>query len=89
MRITPPGRGEPGGPAELLGFAGRGCPLGGGCEWVFTYPEGYQDPLFDGTVAGFGEVVLPARRDALLGEINGHLRDHGITGLQFAWQATP
>ena len=88
MAITPPGRGEPGGPAELLGFASRRCPLGEGCEWIFTYPEGYQDPPYDGTVKGFGEVVLPARRDALLAELNGHLDSHGITEMRFGWEAT-
>ena len=30
-----------------------------------TYPEGYADPPSDGTVAGFRDVVLPARIRAI------------------------
>ncbi len=63
------------------------CPLGDDCDWVLTYPPGYRDPPYDGTVKGFGEVVLPRRTEALLESMNGHLDSHGLTEFRFAWEA--
>jgi len=36
----------------------------------FGYPADYRDPEYDGTVAGFRDVVLPARVKALEQSIN-------------------
>lgn len=50
-----------------------------------TYPDGYQDPPYDGTAQGFGETVIPARADALLTMLNEHLAGHGYADLRFEY----
>ncbi len=65
------------------------CPVNPACPWVFQWPEDYQDPGYDGTTDGFGEVVYPARRDAILDILNGHLADHGIMNVRLTWEGTP
>ena len=42
---------------------------------VVTYPEGYADPPSDGTVAGFRDVVLPARIRAIEQSLSEALAD--------------
>ena len=49
------------------------------------YPPGYRDPEYDGTVAGFCDVVLNARIAALTEGINDHYKDILPDGMQFEW----
>jgi hypothetical protein len=53
----------------------------------FGYPEGYEDPEYDGTVAGFRDVVLPARVKALEGSLNDAFADLLPEGCRFEWTA--
>jgi hypothetical protein len=49
------------------------------------YPDGYQDPDWDGTVAGFRDVVLPARIAALGESLNSAFGDLLPGGCEFRW----
>ena len=51
----------------------------------FGYPEDYRDPEYDGTVAGFRDVVLPARVKALEQSINETFADLLPEGCRFEW----
>jgi hypothetical protein len=51
----------------------------------FGYPEGYRDPPFDGTEAGFRDVVLPARVEALERSLNEAFADLLPEGCRFEW----
>ena len=51
----------------------------------FGYPEGYRDPEYDGTVAGFRDVVLPARVEALERSLNEALAGILPPGMRFEW----
>jgi hypothetical protein len=51
------------------------------------YPEGYQDPEWDGSEAGFRDVVLPARKAALAETINGRLAGMGFPDMRWEWGA--
>lgn len=53
----------------------------------FGYPEDYQDPEYDGTVAGFRDVVLPARVKALEKSLNEAFADILPPGARFEWTA--
>jgi hypothetical protein len=69
-----------------LSLTGLPCPLSDGCTFTLEYPEGYQDPVYDGTEAGF-TVIITARRDALLAVLNEHLESHGIDTMKWEWGA--
>lgn len=64
------------------------CPFDDGCGWTFGYPEGYRDPPWS-TARDFGEVVLPARREALQKSLNEHLDHHGFTNMRWEWEPVP
>lgn len=49
------------------------------------YPEGYTDPEWGGTEAGYRDVVLPARIAALTEGINERYADVLPEGMRFAW----
>jgi hypothetical protein len=51
----------------------------------FGYPEDYRDPEYDGTVAGFRDVVLPARVKALERSLNETFADLLPDGMRFEW----
>ena len=51
----------------------------------FGYPEDYQDPEYDGSVAGFRDVVLPARVKALEKSLNETFADLLPEGCRFEW----
>jgi hypothetical protein len=53
----------------------------------FGYPEDYEDPPFDGTTAGFRDVVLPARVEALERSLNEAFADLLPEGCRFEWVA--
>jgi len=55
---------------------------------TFGYPEDYRDPEYDGTVAGFRDVVLPARVKALEKSINEAFADLLPEGCRFEWVST-
>lgn len=61
------------------------CPLGDGCDGWPGYPDGYSDPPWDGTEAGFRDVVLPARSGALAESYTAHLAEHGFGEMRFGW----
>ena len=63
------------------------CPLGDDCDGFPGYPAGYADPPWDGTTAGFRDVVLPARTAALADSFTAHLASHGFADLRFEWQS--
>jgi hypothetical protein len=65
------------------------CPFGNDCDWHYGYPDGYADPPWDGTTAGFRDVVLPARTAAIRKSLNDHLASHGFADLRFEWQSSP
>lgn len=46
------------------------------------YPEGYQDPEWDGTERDFAATVLPARARAVAGMLSAGLPD----GMRLEWQ---
>jgi hypothetical protein len=52
---------------------------------IIGYPEGFRDPDFDGSVAGFGDVVIPARVDALCAEANRRLAELGHPEIRVVW----
>ena len=52
-----------------------------------SYPDGYADPPWDGTTAGFRDVVLPARTAAIADSFTAHLASHGFADLRFEWQS--
>ena len=62
------------------------CPLGDDCDGLGGYPDGYADPPWDGTTAGFRDVVLPARTAALADAFTAHLAFHGFADLRFEWE---
>jgi hypothetical protein len=49
---------------------------------VNAYPEGYQDPGWDGTERDFGATVLPARAQALAKSLSAGLP----YGMRLEWQ---
>lgn len=49
------------------------------------YPPGYRDPEWDGTEAGFRDVVLPARVKALEQGINEWFADVLPEGMRWEW----
>jgi hypothetical protein len=51
------------------------------------YPEGYQDPEWDGTEAQFRDKVLPARQAAISETLNAGLAGMGFPGLRWEWTA--
>jgi hypothetical protein len=51
----------------------------------FGYPEGYRDPEWDGTLAQYRDIVLPARMDALKQSMDAVLADAGFPDLHFEW----
>ena len=51
----------------------------------FGYPEDYRDPEYDGTVAGFRDVVLPARIKAIGRSLNDAFADLLPEGCRFEW----
>lgn len=51
----------------------------------FGYPEDYQDPPFDGTTAGFRDIVLPARIAALEQSLNDAFAGILPPGVRFEW----
>lgn len=53
----------------------------------FGYPADHRDPEYDGTVAGFRDVVLPARVKALEKSINEAFADLLPEGCRFEWTA--
>ena len=53
------------------------------------YPPGYRDPEYDGTEAGFRDVVLPARIAALEEGLNERYKDQLPAGMRFRWSAEP
>ena len=55
-------------------------------EAAGLYPEGYQDPEWDGTVAGFRDKVLPARQAAISETLNALLAAL-VPGLRWEWAA--
>ena len=59
-------------------FAGR----------TFGYPDDYRDPEYDGTVAGFRDVVLPARVKALERSLNEAFADLLPEGMKWKWAST-
>lgn len=54
---------------------------------TFSYPDGYQDPEYDGTMAGFRDVVIPARAEALKQSLNETFADVLPDGVRFEWGA--
>ena len=50
-----------------------------------AYPDGYRDPEWDGTFAGFRDVVIPARVKAITGKLNADLEPPD--GMRFEWVA--
>jgi len=53
------------------------------------YPEGYQDPPWDGTEAGFRDVVIPARTAAITQGLTEQFADVLPEGMRFEWTDTP
>lgn len=53
------------------------------------YPPGYTDPEWDGTEAGFRDVVLPARVKALTQGLNERYKDVLPEGMRFEWAGRP
>jgi len=51
----------------------------------FGYPEDYCDPAYDGTPAGFRDVVIPARLKALERSINETFADLLPEGCRFEY----
>ena len=49
------------------------------------YPEDYRDPEYDGTVAGFGDVVIPARLEAIGRTLNEAFADLLPEGCRFEY----
>lgn len=49
------------------------------------YPPGYRDPAWDGTEAGFRDVVVPARVAALEQGINDRYGHVLPAGVRFEW----
>ena len=58
---------------------------GFGGDRNFGYPEDYRDPEYDGTVAGFRDVVLPARVKALERSLNEAFADLLPEGAKWEW----
>lgn len=54
-------------------------------ERSFGYPGDYRDPEYDGTVAQFRDIVLPARVKALEKSLNEAFADLLPPGAKFEW----
>lgn len=52
------------------------------------YPDGYRDPPWDGTEAGFAADVLPARIEAITQLLNEQIAAAGYPALRFEWKTT-
>jgi hypothetical protein len=52
---------------------------------AFGYPDDYRDPEYDGTTAGFRDIVLPARRKALERSFNEAFAGLLPEGCRFEW----
>lgn len=48
-------------------------------------PEDYRNPEWDGTTAGFRDIVLPARAKALEQSLNETFADLLPEGVRFEW----
>ena len=56
---------------------------------VPSYPEGYADPPFDGTIDGFRDVVIPARLKAIEQSLSHALADLLPDGQRLEWTPEP
>lgn len=56
-----------------------------GPDLRFGYPDGYRDPLWDGTVADYRDIVLPARMAAIRESLDTMLGDLGFPDLHWEW----